>query len=191
MGFMQKRVNAFLLILVLIVAAALAGSSVYFQSTFDKLTNKQDDTAANLSTCKADLDRYKFNLNKTLRSLNTTTQDIRRYDELYTTKDTELKSTQSNLTNTQTTLKQTKISLAEETALKAKYKKDYQDEAELRKSAEEQNTILTAQKAQLESSIINYKQNEDDVENCIIEFLSDYDAGLTQAMKDDVNDCKP
>ncbi|MFC1740991.1 hypothetical protein ACFL3V_00455 [Nanoarchaeota archaeon] len=191
MGFMQKNVNLFLLLVVLLVASALAGTSVYYQKNFDQITDNYDRTAENLSQCTADVQMYLFNLNKTMRSLNTTTQDIRRYDELYTTKDTELKSTQSNLSQTQTNLKQTQISLQEEAALKKKYKNDWQDELSQRKDLQEQNSVLTSQKASLESSIISYRAKIDISEDCIDEFLSDYDAGLTQAMKDDAGDCKP
>ena len=191
MTFMQKNVNTFLLVLVLIVAGSLAGSSVYYQSSFDKLTSEQEDTSADLSQCSADLDNYKFNLNKTMRSLNTTTQDIRRYDELYSTKSEELQTTQSTLTETTTSLKETALDLQEETALKNKYKQDYEDQLEIRRDLEEQNTILTSQKAQLESQVISYRSKIDVSESCIAEFLSDYDAGLTSTMKEDVEDCKP
>lgn len=191
MGFMQKNVNIFLLVLVLIVALSLAGSSVYFQKNFDKLTGKQEDTSANLSECRADLENYKFNLNKTLRSLTTTTQDIRRYDELYVTKSTELESTKGTLEETQSTLQETKLTLQEETALKTKYKRDYEDQLEANRDLEEANAILTSQKAQLESQVISYRQQEGDIENCIADFLSDYDAGLTASMKEDVADCSP
>ena len=190
MTFMEKNVNMFLLVLVLVVAGALAGSSVYYQSSFDKLTTEQEETSADLSECNADLENYKFNLNKTMRSLNMTTQDIRRYDELYTTKSEELQTTQSTLETTETTLKETTISLQEETALKNKFKEDYEDQLEISRDLEELNAILTSQKAQLEANVISYKQNEDRIDSCIEEFLSDYDAGLTVAMKEDVAECK-
>ncbi|MBW2996728.1 hypothetical protein KY349_00135 [Candidatus Woesearchaeota archaeon] len=191
MTFMQKNVNMFLLVLVLVVAGALAGSSVYYQSSFDKLTSKQDDTSANLSQCTADLDNFKFNLEKTLRTLNTTSQDIRRYDELYATKSEELDVTQSSLEETTGTLKETQLSLEEETALKKKYKEEYEEQLDISQGLEEQNAILTSQKAQLEQEVIGYKQDIDSSEACIDDFLEDYDAGLTSAMKDDVEDCKP
>jgi len=191
LGFMEKNVNIFLLVLMLVVATALAGSSVYYQKTFDELTGKQEDTSVNLSECRADLDSYKFNLNKTLRSLTTTTQDIRRYDELYVNKSEELKETSETLEETATTLQETQLSLQEESALKKKYKNDYEDQLDINRDLEEQNAILTSQKATLESQIIGYRQNEEDATECINEFLDDYDAGLTQAMKDDVDDCKP
>jgi chromosome segregation ATPase len=190
MGFMQKNVNVFLLLLVLTVAAALAGSSVYYQKTFDKLTGNYDTASDNLSHCTADLENYRFNLNKTLSSLSTTSQDIRRYDELYSTKATELQSTQQNLTQRETELQETKLSLAEESSLKKKYQRDYQDQLEITRGLEEQTTLLTAQKAQLEASVINYRSRLDQANTCIDTFLSDYDAGLTAPMKTDIDECK-
>ena len=191
MGFMQKNINLFLLFLVLFVATALAGSSVYYQKNFDKVTSKYDTTAANLSSCRADLDSYKFNLNKTLRSLNTTSQDIRRYDELYSTKADELKTTQTNLNETASDLQETKKTLVEESALKVRYKRDYEDQLEIARGLEEQNSILTSQKASLESTILSYRSKQEASRSCIDSFLSDYDAGLTAAMKDDMSHCKP
>ncbi len=191
MGFMQKNVNIFLLVLILVVALAMAGSSVYYQKNFDELIDKQEDTSANLSECRADLDSYKFNLNKTLRSLTTTTQDIRRYDELYVNKSSELDTTKSTLEETSTTLQETKLTLQEEVALKTKYKRDYENQLDENRDLEEANSILTSQKAQLEAQVISYRQSEEAAENCIDEFLDDYDAGLTSSMKDDVEQCKP
>ncbi|MFH1064355.1 MAG: hypothetical protein V1729_04705 [Candidatus Woesearchaeota archaeon] len=191
MGFMEKNVNVYLLLLILLIAGALAGSSVYYQQNFDGLTDTQDSLSLNLSSCQRDLSEYKFELNKTMRTLNTTTQDIRRYDELYTTKADELKSTQGTLEETTTTLQSTKLSLQEETALKNKYKQDFNDQLEIAHDLEEQNSILTSQKAQLESEVLQYRQNEDHIDSCIDTFLSDYAPGLTQAMKDDIHECRP
>jgi len=190
MGFMQKNVNTFLLILILFVSGALAASSVYYQKTFDKTTSKQEDTLVNLTQCRADLENYKFNLNKTMGSLNTTTQDIRRYDELYSTKSEELQTTKGTLEETTKDLQTTKVTLQQESALKNKYKQDYEDELQQKRNLEEQNAILTSQKASLEASIVNYRKHIDATEVCIDSFLEDYDAGLTQAMKDAVDDCK-
>ena len=191
MSFMQKNINMFLLGMVLLVALTLAGSAIYYQKTFDSITTSYDQTSENLSSCKADLESYKFNLNKTLRSLNTTAQDIRRYDELYSTKATQLQETSETLNETASELQETKISLQEEAALKNKYKQDYNDQLEISRNLEEQNAILTSQKAQLEASVLSYRNRIDASEMCVDEFLDDYDAGLTSAMKADVAECKP
>jgi chromosome segregation ATPase len=191
MSFMQKNINLFLLGMVLVVALTLAGSAIYYQKTFDKMTTNYDETSANLSSCRSDLDSYKFNLNKTLRSLNTTAQDIRRYDELYSTKATQLQETTTTLNETASELQETKISLQEESALKNKYKQDYNDQLEISRNLEEQNAILTSQKAQLEASVISYRTKIEASQECIAQFLDDYDAGLTSAMKADVDECAP
>ena len=191
MSFMQKNVNMFLLLLILVVAGTLAGSAVYYQANFDKLTDKHDDAAANLSECRADLEKYMFNLNKTMRTLNSTTQDIKRYDELYSNKSAELKSTQDTLSQTDTELKSTKITLQEEISLKNKYKSDYNDQVQINRNLEEQKTLLTAQKAQCETSLSSCRASEEDAQDCIQAYLSDYDAALTQQMKDDLEECEP
>ncbi len=189
MSFMQKNVNLFLFLLVVVVAGTLAGSAVYYNENFDKLTNKFDDASANLSQCTANLEQFKFNLNKTLRSLNSTTQDIKRYDDLYANKSEELKSTKSTLDTAETTLKQTKTTLIEETTLKEKYKKKWTDEVQIRKNVEQQNNLLETQKLQCESSLSSCTSSRNDQQDCIDDFLSDYDAGLTKSMKDDIGDC--
>ena len=189
MGFMQKNVNVFLLVLVLVVATALAGSSVYYQRSFANITSKHDLTADNLSKCTEDLQQFKFNLEKTMRSLNTTSQDIRRYDELYSTKATELETTQTSLTETSGQLQEAKLSLQEEIALKAKFKGDYEDQLAINNDLEEQNTLLTAQKRQLETSVISYRSQVDTMQSCINSFLSTYDGSLTDPMKSGLDDC--
>lgn len=188
---MQKNINIYLLILVLFVAGALAGSAVYYQENFDDLTKLQEETLTNLSQCKSSLVNVEFNLNKTIRSLNTTSQDIRRYDELYTTKDEELKTTAQNLESTETQLQTTKLTLQEETALKNKFKQQYQDEVQVSKGFEEQNAILTSQKAQLEDDVIKYRRRIESSESCIARFVTDYTAVLTEAMKTEVSNCEP
>ncbi|NQU78600.1 hypothetical protein HQ545_02425 [Candidatus Woesearchaeota archaeon] len=192
---MQKNVNIFLLMLVLLVAGALAGSAVYYQHKFGELTGKQESTSVNLTECRSDLDNYKFNLNKTLRSLTTSTQDVKRYDELYATKDDELKSTKDVLVGAETDLKQAKITIHEETALKNKYKKDYDDQLDVNQDLDEQNAILTSQKAQLESSVITYRSRLDLSEECISDFITSYSGTLIGTMEgtmeDEIDDCKP
>jgi peptidoglycan hydrolase CwlO-like protein len=190
MGFMQKNVNVFLLLLVLVVAGSLAGSSVYYQKNLDRLTLKYENVSSNLSFCVADRDNYKFNLNKTLSSLSTTTQDIRRYDEIYVSKATELKVTAENLSKTSADLEETQKSLVEEAALKRKYQSEYNDQVQITNGLQEQNAILTSQKASLESTVIGYKNRIDSSHTCLESFLSNYDAGLTAAMKADAESCK-
>lgn len=190
MGFLQKNVNVFLLLLMLLVAGALAGLSAFYQDTFKDLNTKYEDTAENLSECRADVESYKFNLQKTLTSLNTTSQDIRRYDELYTAKAHELSSTKDTLNETSSQLKSTQIDLTEMTALKNKYKNDYEEQLSENEELEEQNTVLTAQKAQLQSEIVNLQARISSANACIDNFIADYSGTLTPEMEDDVDSCQ-
>lgn len=193
MGFMEKNVNIFLVLLVLLVAAALAGSSVYYQKNFKTLNTDREDTRGSLSECRADLENFKFNLNKTLRSLNETTQDIRRYDELYVSKAGELEDTQTELEETSSELQNTVVELKEEEALKTKYKRDYEDQVQITRNLEEQNAILTAQKAQAESSVITWRSKAESASTCIDTFLDDNPEGtsLTASLREDLDECRP
>ncbi|MBW2968122.1 hypothetical protein KY362_06570 [Candidatus Woesearchaeota archaeon] len=192
MGFMQKNVNIFLVLLVLLVAGALAGSSVYYQKNFDEINSDRENTKGDLSECRADLENFRFNLNKTMRSLNQTTTDIRRYDELYSNKSSELESTRDSLENTESELQTTKISLQEEAALKQKYRRDYEDQVQITRNLEEQNTILTAQKAEAEQSVITWRSRAETSAECISEFLDDHPEGtsLTASLREDLDDCR-
>ncbi|MBI5881335.1 hypothetical protein HZB90_04350, partial [archaeon] len=101
-----------------------------------------------------------------------------------------LQTTVADLNETTSTLQETRIELQEEAALKNKYKNDYEDQVEISHGLEEQNSILTSQKAQLESTVISYRSRLESADACIDSFLEDYDAGLTQAMKDAADSCK-
>lgn len=191
MGFMQKNVNTFVLLLVLVVAGALAGSSVYYQKTFDKLTDKFEVSQTNLTECTTDLNMFRSQLVNTQTTLNTTTQDIRRYDELYSNKSAELESTKDNLEDTEKALTQTQVNLQEANSLKTKYQNDYQEQLSINADLEEQNTLLTAQKNQLEQSVLNYRSDIEDSEECIDEFILDYSSILTSGAATDIEACKP
>ncbi|MFC1722640.1 hypothetical protein ACFL0V_00720 [Nanoarchaeota archaeon] len=190
MGFLQKNVNIFLLLVVLLVAATLAASSAYYQNTFKKINAQYDDTSENLTTCMQDVAAFKLNLQKTAQSLNTTSQDIRRYDELYTAKASALSSTQQTLNTTSANLKTTQLDLAEMSALKNKFKNDFEDELATSRSLRESNAIVTAQKAQCESSLISYRSKVSSANSCINDFTDDFAATLTPTMTDAVDDCK-
>lgn len=190
MGFMQKNVNVFLLLMVLVVAGALAGSSAYYQNTFKKINSMYDDTSKNLSVCRSEVESYKMNLQKTITSLNTTSQDIRRYDELYTAKATALQDTTKSLNQTSTQLKSTQLDLVEMTALKSKYKNDYDEQLSINDGLREQNAVVSAQKAQCESSLLSYKSKLSSANACINEFISDWTGTLTPAMEDEIDSCK-
>jgi len=190
MAFLQKNVNVFLMILVLFVAAALAGSSAYYQDTFKKINTKFESTATNLSTCETDLTSYQSNLQKTIQTLNTTSQDIRKYDELYSAKATELSSTQDVLNDTSAKLKTAQIDLTEAEALKDKYKRDFEKQVTENADLREQNSLLSAQNTQLQSESLSYSSRLSAANNCISTFVQDYTNILDPGVIDDIDSCE-
>ncbi len=190
MAFLQKNVNVFLMILVLFVAGALAGSSAYYQNTFKKINTKYEDTATNLSTCQADVESYQANLQKTMASLNTTSQDIRKYDELYSAKSTELSTTQTALDDISTQLKTAQIERAEAAALKDKYKRDYETELSTNADLREDNSILTAQKAILQTEANTYSSRLSSSNSCISSLVQDYTGILDPGVIDEIDSCE-
>jgi chromosome segregation ATPase len=190
MGFMQKNVNVFILLLVIVVAVALAGSSLYYQKTFDKITTRYDESQNNLSQCSGNLDNSRLTMERIQTSLNTSTQDIRRYDELYTTKNTELESAKGSLEQTQKDLTTSNLELQNNIALKEKYKRDYEAQLAVSANLQEQTAMLSAQKTQLESSVISYRSQLQQSQDCIDSVMGTYAALITQPMADSLESCK-
>ncbi len=190
MGFMQKNVNVFLLVLILLVAGALAGSSAYYQDTFKKINGRYNTALQNLSECKAEVSSYKANLQKTIKSLNTTAEDIRRYDELYTAKATALQETTKNLNQTTLQLKSVQLDLAEMTSLKNKFKNDYEEQLSLNDELRQQNSVCAAQKAQCEASLLGCKSKLSSADSCIDSFISSWSGSFVAGMEEDIDSCK-
>jgi len=97
MGFFQKNVNVFLILLIIISVVGFVGMSVFYQNTFHNVTTSLDASSSDYSICVAKLDNVQNQLAKTVEVLNHTEQDIRKYDTLYANKTSELTSTRSTL----------------------------------------------------------------------------------------------
>lgn len=113
MGFLQKKVNIFLLLIIVIMVIALGVSAVYYNETFMKQGSECAATSSMLDTCESSLQSYKDLLNRTVSELNQTTEDIHKYDVLYENKSVELESTKKDLEDTSEELETTKDDLAE------------------------------------------------------------------------------
>ncbi|MBI5398351.1 hypothetical protein HZB03_02705 [Candidatus Woesearchaeota archaeon] len=162
MTFLEKNINLFLLLLVMGIAVVVAGTSMYYQSTFTNVTSRLDITTNTLNTCSADLDNTKFRLNKTLASLNFTVQDIRRYDLLYENKTGQLVLTERNLQETARTLDSTKTKLGETAELYQRYLTKYDEQKaindDLLQQVSDLESIKSSQAAQIIS--LNSKVNK-------------------------------
>ncbi|MFQ5474203.1 MAG: hypothetical protein ACE5DM_00030 [Candidatus Nanoarchaeia archaeon] len=106
MGFFNKNINVFLMIIIVVSVAAYAGSTIYYQETFQNITSESRNVKTQYSACQANLDNTMRRLGKTSEILNATESDIRKYDELYAGKSEELSDTQSDLESTKSDLTQ-------------------------------------------------------------------------------------
>ncbi len=111
-GFMGKKINLFLLIIIVLILLGFGGVSVYYQYTFKDVNQKYDNISSNLASCKQNLSQTADDLITAVRNLNSTTTDIRKYDVLYEEKAEELESKQTELSNTKAEL--TRVTLQKE-----------------------------------------------------------------------------
>ena len=103
-SFMGKKVNMFLLLMLMLVLIGFGGVSVYSQYTFKNLKQEYENASTGLSTCQLTLSQTNTSLTSLRRELNSTTTDIRKYDALYEQKAAELDQKKTDLANTQAEL---------------------------------------------------------------------------------------
>lgn len=118
-SFLYKKLNIFLLLLMCVVVVALAGTSIFFQESFRGLNDQYQETSQNYTTTFQKLTRCQNTLAEKAEKLNSTSLDIRKYDELYSQKVTDLDKTKNELLATDAELKETQ-------AQKAKVEQQYQ-----------------------------------------------------------------
>ena len=111
-GFMGKKVNLFLLLMIILVLLGFGGVSVYYQYTFKNVNQNFDNISTNLGVCEQSLSQTTDTLMTTIRNLNSTEIDIRKYDALYEQKAQELETKKDELTDTQADL--TRVTLQKE-----------------------------------------------------------------------------
>jgi len=99
--YLGRNVNLALLVIIIGVVVALVGTTVFFQRGLQNRTQEYQTTAGSLSECNVALANYESSLNQAQQKVNETTQDIRKYDQLYEQKTSELKDTQDQLSSTQ------------------------------------------------------------------------------------------
>lgn len=111
-GFMGKKVNLFLLLMIILVLLGFGGISVYYQYTFKNVNQKFDNISTNLGMCEQNLSQTADALMTTIRNLNSTEVDIRKYDVLYEQKAQELETKKDELSDTRADL--TRVTLQKE-----------------------------------------------------------------------------
>lgn len=114
--FMGKKVNMFLLLMIIVVLVGMGVVSIYFQHSFKTLNTQFENTTGILGTCQSELSQTNQALSTSQRSLNSTTTDIRKYDTLYEQKAAELETKKTDLSKAQAELNRV-------TVLKETYKR--------------------------------------------------------------------
>ena len=101
---MGKKVNTFLLLMILLVLMGFGGVSVYYQYTFKNINEDFDSISTNLASCEQNLSQTADTLIKAIRKLNSTELDIRKYDKLYEEQTGQLEETEEDLDRTKSEL---------------------------------------------------------------------------------------
>lgn len=176
MGYIVRSVNFFLIFLLLLSLLSLLGGSVFFQSRFDALSGDYIMTLERMKETSASLDTYKKLYLEAITNLNETSQDVKQYDVLFTTKsqeneqlnkelttiEKEFKSTKSLLLSTTDELASTRYALDEKSELADKY---YVDLRKLRDDFVDMSRDFNSTKATLADKIADYNELQDDFED--------------------------
>ncbi len=104
MSFLGRNINLGLITLILILVLLFAGVVVLYQRGLAQRTTEYETTSSNLTQCLTTLDNFRDRLAQTETQLDSTSQDIQKYDTLYEQKvaelgdkDRELRQTRSEL----------------------------------------------------------------------------------------------
>ncbi len=161
MSFVGKRLNLFILLMMLLILIGFGGVSVYYQYTFKNINDKYTNLNSDYDICMQNLSHTTSDLNKAFANLASTTTDIRKYDELYESKESEIKAKEDLVDELTADL--TRVTLQKE-VYKNQIDEAYIEINDLRAN----NTILENQKASLETDIFNLEEevecllNQDD-----------------------------
>ena len=103
-GFMGKKVNLFLLLMIILVLVGFGGVSIYYQYTFKNLNQRFNNLSVKLGVCEHNLMSNITALKNAEKALTSTETDIRKYDLLYEQKATELENKKTELAEAQAEL---------------------------------------------------------------------------------------
>jgi chromosome segregation ATPase len=121
-SYLGRNVNLALLIIIIGVVVALVGTTVFFQRSLQNRTGAYETTTQTLQECRVALANYQDQYAQAQEKVNQTSQDIRKYDQLYEQKTVELKETQATLATTEKQLQFEKLQ-------KEKFQQFYEDAA--------------------------------------------------------------
>ncbi len=100
MSFVGRKINAVLVLLIILVVIIATGTTIIYQRGLSARTRAYEVTQANLSQCTTALENYRERLQQKESELKETSADIAKYDTLYEQKVAELEKTQDLLEST-------------------------------------------------------------------------------------------
>ncbi|MBT7902935.1 hypothetical protein HN587_03655 [Candidatus Woesearchaeota archaeon] len=183
MGFMEKNINIFLLILLLAMIVVLGGASVYYQDIIKETTLKFKEKNAEFDTCTTNLNNTTIILNKAKENLDLTKQDVSTYGVLYENKTAELTDTKTNLESTKSSLENTQSELSNTKETLDEFKEKYEKEKSLRLEVESENADLSetlkitkSAKAAADATIADLNDQIDALDNEVAQLEEECDA---------------
>lgn len=147
MGYLGKNINLTLLIIMIGVIILLVAVTLFFQLGIQERTEDFELTSTNLSTCQEALNNYQNRFVEAQEQINSTAQDIRRYDQLYENKVAELSEKGDELSTANNRIQTLEL-------IKASLESD-------KTALEQQTRVLEQEKTQLTTEIADL---EDDVD---------------------------
>ncbi|MBN1793133.1 hypothetical protein JW826_05610 [Candidatus Woesearchaeota archaeon] len=102
--FMGRKVNLFLVLMIIIVVLGMGALSIYYQRTFKDVNQEYNELSEQNAACQLNLSTTVNKLQTTIKNLNSTESDIRKYDTLYEQKAQELQDTEKSLNDVKTKL---------------------------------------------------------------------------------------
>jgi chromosome segregation ATPase len=162
-GFMGKKINMFLLLMILLVLIGFGGVSVYYQYTFKDVNTKFNNKSTDLEMCKQELGQTADTLQSTINKLNSTETDIRKYDIIYEDQASELGKKSEQLSNTQAELTRTTL---QKEVYKRQIDDAYADIIKLNKSISSLNKQIISLNNQIDDQkdTISCMKNTDDID---------------------------
>ncbi|MBI5390181.1 hypothetical protein HZB02_01720 [Candidatus Woesearchaeota archaeon] len=96
MGYLQQNMNLVLLILIAVIIIALAGVTVYYQSTYQNISTEFTNRISELKTTQDQLTKQKSALNQTNEQLQLKEKSQQELQALYTTMEGERNQLQAD-----------------------------------------------------------------------------------------------
>lgn len=138
-SYLGRNVNLTLLVIIIAVVVALVGTTVFFQRSLTDRTSTLEDTSGSLQQCEVALANYQERYSEAEQRVNETAQDIRRYDQLYEQKVSELEDSQDELLKTK---KQLEFQELQAEKFKTSYEDQLKENEQLQLSIESKDARI-------------------------------------------------